>query len=121
MISPPLLPAFQIILILVASMHCAVDHEQVLRRAVAWQQQSSVPQPHDNPCHEAGCLCKGAIFGQEFSFSLPAGESLGQLGVVLPNRSTIVDSQRVTAANWLANLDAHGALNACAHLQAYLL
>ncbi len=116
-----LLTLLQVLLITIASLHCALEHRQWSGNSIASGARDSVPQPQHDPCQRAGCLCKGAVFGQKIVFSLGEQSAVGEHCVFSPVQPALVNLRRTESASWLADLHSHGESRVRAHLQAYLL
>jgi hypothetical protein len=119
--SRSLLTLFQILLIMIASLHCALEHRQLSGSAIASVAHDSAPQPQHNPCQRAGCLCKGAVFGQKVVFSVGDQPAVGERCTFSSVPPAMVNLRRMASASWLADLHSHGESRVRAHLQAYLL
>jgi hypothetical protein len=115
------LSIFLIALVVIAGTHCAIGHRQALRKSVTLEDRGATPLRQNHPCHESGCLCKGAIFGQEITYSPESDELGGGLHVQAPSHAALVETRRLASSSWLANLHPHGASCVRAHLQSFLL
>jgi hypothetical protein len=116
-----LLSIFLIGLVMIAGTHCAIDHGRTLRKLLTLADCGSTPLQQNHPCHESGCLCKGAIVGQEITYSPDTNELAGGLHVPSPSQAALIETRRLTSSSWLANLLPHGANHVRAHLQSFLL